>query len=71
MFAAQRVFCIARMIEQDHFPIFIRVATFALRAKAAFVFVIFFMAGDTSGGRAFELGIAMTVLAGDVAMFTR
>ncbi len=71
MLAAQRVFCIARMIEQDHFPIFIGVATFALHAKAAFMLIVFFVAGDASGWRAFELGVAMAVLASDVAMLAR
>ena len=70
MFATQRIFCIARMIEHDHLPIFISVATFTFRAKMTFVFVVFFMAGNARGRRTFELGIVVAVLASHISMFT-
>lgn len=69
MFTAQRVFCVARMIENECFPAFIDVTGFAFCAEVAFVFIVFFMAGNASGRRAFEFGIAMTILAGNVTMF--
>ena len=71
VFRAQRILRVLVMVENDGFPVFVRMAARALRAEpspVSLAVIVFFVTGDAGGGCTLEFRIRMAVPAGDVAM---